>query len=614
MTTEPRPEAAQKAYAILVVGAAIGVLCFLGFFVSSWYWWAPLVVWLREGTTDDLQKFVIAEVVLFTGLGIMFVAFQSARKFERVDPTLRRVLYGYNAFLQLFLVGKGLALIVVFCNIRYPMPFDTTAGGFYSLDEATKKYVASLDKPVEVYMVMDGRDPAYADMVTVLTEMRNVNPRYFHYEDVAPTSGNSARLQDISKRFKKLTREGLIVAYGDKPENNSSFIASGELTNEDYGNSADPRRQFNGEVRLLQELMFLAADQKRPVVYVTQGHGEPTLHDDRGEKGLGQLVRLLGEANFDVRPLTATSLDPKQNSVPADADVVMVIGPQRPMSDIIPGLEKWMNPTEPGAKKGRLVAMLGPTEASEGVAGNPMRDTGMEEFLRNYAVDVTKEQIWMLYYPLPNGNLVSDRDPANVVVSVSNPDETRHPLALMVKGRGAQRWRDVRHVAAFPGAANFQAEPIMETRCLAWTETDMKAPVSATLSRLLNDDNEVAKRIKREMMPVMLAVSESAANANPHSSNQPNEGRTPRMVVFGCSSLATNPYLRDATSPNFELIRGSLDWTREHYSNIGVEPKSYKFFRLPVLTSFWNLFYLPVAALLLTVAGLGLIVWNVRRS
>jgi len=616
MTTEPRSEIedSQKAYLILLGGGLLGALGFVGFFISAWWWWTPLVTWLREGTTEELWQFLVAEVVLFVGLGGMFAAFQSARRFERIDPTLRRVLYGYNAFLQLFLVGKGLALLIVFFHIRYPLPFDTTEGGFYSLGAKTKQYIAALDRPVEVYMVMDVREPAYANMLTVLTEMQSANPRYFHFEDIPLMNANATRLQDLNKRFKQLTRPGIIVAYGDKPENNATFIASGELSNEDYSRGEQsPRRDFNGEVRLMQELMFLSENKKKPIVYITQGHGEPSMQD-RGEKGgLTRLVQLLTQGNFDVRPLTAISPDPKKNSVPSDADVVMVIGPQRSMSDIIPALGTWMNPTEPGAHKGRLVAMLGPTQGIEDRPGNPMADTGMEEFLRNFGVTATKEQILMLAYG-SGGNLYVEDDPVNVVVDLFNPDEARNPLALVVKGHSAQRWRDVRRLEPLPAAGSFQAEAVMGSKCLAWTETDMKISVHATMERLRRDKTEAEQRIKGEMMPVLLAVTESPANPDPHSMRQPSEGRTPRLVVFGCSSIATDPYMRDSSGPNFELIRGSIDWTREHYTNIGVEPKSYRFFRLPVLTSFWNLFYLPVAALLLTVAGLGLIVWNVRRS
>ena len=53
---------------------------------------------------------------------------------------------------------------------------------------------------------------------------------------------------------------------------------------------------------------------------------------------------------------------------------------------------------------------------------------------------------------------------------------------------------------------------------------------------------------------------------------------------------------------------------RERSANIGIEPKSYQFFILSKQTSNWNLFYLPLAAMSLAVFGLGLIVWNVRRS
>ena len=143
----------------------------------------------------------------------------------------------------------------------------------------------------------------------------------------------------------------------------------------------------------------------------------------------------------------------------------------------------------------------------------------------------------------------------------------------------------------------------------------MNKPSLETWQRIATDAEERQKRLKRDPVPVLIAVSESPPTDDPHGTGKPNEGRTPRMVVVGCSTIASNHF----TSPQaggleYDLIRGSIDWTRERYTQIGVEPKSYSYFAMPKTASLWNMFYLPLAAMGLAVFGLGLIVWNIRRS
>src|SRR5207253_9595974 len=115
-----------------------------------------------------------------------------------------------------------------------------------------KQYLSTLERPVDVYMLLDPGDPSgtYDGMKTILSEMGALNPRYFHWEEV-PVEGGGARIRDLSKRFKQFApRQGLLVTYGDKPEENHSYISASELTNFEFTDRGSQRpSSFNGEPR-----------------------------------------------------------------------------------------------------------------------------------------------------------------------------------------------------------------------------------------------------------------------------------------------------------------------------------------------------------------------------
>jgi hypothetical protein len=625
MATESSPpldreQEKQTAYMILVAGGLTGGVLALGSIIAAYWWWAPLLAWLRDGDREKLWQPLAGIGGLLAGLAIMFATFQAARRFERVDVTLRRVLYGYNAILTGFLLLLLLVVVNAFIHVQKPLPYDTTQGGFYSLSERTKQYFTALETPVEVYLMLDPEDNsgAYDGMKTILTQMEALNPRYFHWEEVN-FEGNPSRIRDLKKRFKNFAvRPGVLVAYGDKPEENHSFIGASELSNFDFADRGNPKRSFNGEPRLIQELYFLGEGQRKPIVYFTQGHGEPEL-SDRSEEGLSTLVQRLTQANYDVRPLVTADPDPMKNQVPPEADVVVIAGPKRAMKDLIPALTKYMSPSDPKAKKGKLVVLLGPTGADR-QRGNQMVKTELEDFLRSFGVDATSEQVLMLR---GLGGEVPARGnrpypEAVIIAALQTAAQERQPLAMLMKD-DRPLWIDVRHLEpmppAGPGGPRFQAEPLLATAGFVWTEGDMNKPSLETWQRIATDAEERQKRLKRDPVPVLIAVSESAPTEDPHGTGKPNEGRTPRLVVFGCSTIASNHFTNPQSGGlEFDLIRGSVDWCRERYTQIGVEPKSYSYFAMPKTASLWNLFYLPLAAMALGVFGLGLIVWNIRRS
>src|SRR5262249_4574769 len=186
------PESERRDFSevtiLLVICGIVGLILVLtgpAFFIFGGAW-TPLIGWLQEGKQEQVWKPALAIGSTFIGLLVMFMGLQSARKFERTDATLRRLIYGYNAVLNRVLLLVLLSFVNAAVYIWFPRFLDTTEGGFYSLSEKSKEYVAQLDRPVQVYLVMPEGSETFLNTRTMLEQMHDLNPKYFNFEEISP--------------------------------------------------------------------------------------------------------------------------------------------------------------------------------------------------------------------------------------------------------------------------------------------------------------------------------------------------------------------------------------------------------------------------------------------
>ena len=614
MSTEAQHETTEAidAYAYLIVGSILGLVLMLAPLCYPSWWWGPLVGTLRDGYPEGAWKPGLVAACVFAGLAVMFGFFQAARKYERTDVLLRRVLYGYNAFLTLLLVFWILLIVNVYIQVRASRYLDATEGGFHSISDVMQRFISEIDRPVRLYIVLPERSEIHANMVGLAGRLRDINPRYVDYEEVSPTL-NSGRIKDLVKKFPQLTGESVIVSFGEK-EDQYSVIPAAELETMDFDAMGETRtaRSFNGEVRLLQELTYLSENKKQPVIYLTQGHGELD-EAAPGPDGMASFRLKLMQAKYDVRTLKfPADLDPDKAVVPADADVVIVCGPKRPMGPAIGALRKYLSPTDPAKPKGKLIVLLGPTPPDK-QNGNQMTQTGLESLLREFSVNVTGEQVLTLALPTGEG-FALDRSPQRVVVMpFKEAIESRHPIAQSFQDQPMQ-WIDCRKIEPAHnepgGPSRFNAQPVMGSYGLIWREADMSKQVGVERQSLLTDTKMRQERVTDQSQSIMVAVT---VTADPHAGPS-GQGPKPRLLAIGTSSIATNQFQSgQAGLIDFDLLRGCIDWLRERYANIGVQPKTHTAYIVPKVVTGGYIFWLPSFLMLLTIFGFGLIVWNIRR-
>jgi hypothetical protein len=606
MANEPQPERRESADVVTIVLVSCGIagLILIGTGIGLFIYysaWTPLITWLREGTRDSLWKVALSFGCVFVGTLVTVIGLQWARQYERTDPVLRRIIYGFNVYVQMQLLCWVLAIVNLGIGIFFPNFLDTTEGSFYSLSEKTQEYIAQLDRPVQIFVVMPEGSETYLNARTMLEQMHDLNPKYFNFEEVSP-SLNRGRIAELTKEFPTFTDLGLIVKYGEGKET-YSFIPATELENQefDFSSGRQKQRQFNGEVRLMQELYYLSGGKKKPVIYFTQGYGEPDLFAG-DQYGMGNIRQKLTQANYQLRPL---SFADQQTKVPDDADVVVVVGPKRPMVNSVPALKEYMDgPT----RKGKLVVLIGPTPAGEG-PGNQMRQVGLEDWLRtNWNVDITNEQILTFALPTAQGWVLDRSFPRVLLTPTDEAIAAHHPLAQNFQNQLIP-WYFVREVKPQPGKPTLHADAVLGSVGRVWTETDMKVKQQETFIQLAQNPDLQKQRVKQDSLPVVVTVAESSTD--PHSSARSDRGQTPRLVVIGCSDMVTNQFNPSDTEVDF--LRGAIDWCRERYSDIGIQPKTHQNYTLPRTVKLSRLLFLPALVMVLAIGGLGLVVWNIRR-
>ncbi len=565
------------------------------------------------------------EMLFWTGLpliGGLLLAFGSlllTSGLERSSAMARRLLYGYNAVLS------GLLLLFIFLLVNI-LPYsgiapfkalaqtsDWTSNQMYSLSQATKDRLASLDKPVKIYVLLSAADSLNNEVDTLLQNCREITNQVSS-ETLSPEL-NRIQVEELIKKNQMINGPGLLVIYGTAPDTSKEFIPRKDLFTESggRGEEAPSRFVFKGEAALAKALTYVVEDKKKPIVYFTQDHGELEIEDlshDRPDKGIGDAVRRLRDANYDVKAL---KFDPKKPIVPDDADLVVVA---RPLTEFSPAEVTALRNFAGGdsKKKGKLFVLMGVVPTRDG----KMAQTGLEPWLAEYGVQVGNDRLIAVgdrpFFPPLN--------PAELLVR-AKPHST-NPIARAFAPEGGEPQRfiffDARKVAPAQTpnpAARYTTEELLLVPAgqLLVPEPDLNADPETAVSQLRMDPAKANAMLLQESPAIAVTVSESKSPSPPVPGHEFMRGDSqPRMVVVGCANWATN-YGLGERGANYDLLVSCVNWLRER-PEIGVQAiadKTRAEYRLPPDVGGLRLLVMPAALILVCVVCLGTGVWIVRR-
>jgi ABC-type transport system involved in multi-copper enzyme maturation permease subunit len=434
-----------------------------------------------------------------------------------------------------------LAALVVGANYlssRHWLRGDWTAGRTFSLSDKTTALVRSLPRDVEVIVFMlptgEEANDLFADVRELCERARRLSPRLrVEYVDI---DREPERLKTVGKKYgvsgDDLVDGVIVVASGEQ----SKFITRAELADYDWS-AAEPGRPppmkaWKGESALATALLAVT-DERAPAVCFVGGHGEPALDglapDDDGE--------LAEELKRDHQAPRAISLD---RGVPADCDVTVLAGPERPLPkpDVVE-LERYVE------RGGRLMILVGPTFDAKVTR---FVDVGIEDFLDRWGASLRRDVV--VDEPRVRGSAVA------FAVAEGYAD---HPITSRLVHHQTL-WSDVREVRATP-KPGLDAREIVHTSDAGWGETDLGIFRAAAELRY-----DAGKDVKG---PLPIAVAAERTDGT---------GKGARLVVFGSSEVAANRAL--GAGYNRDLLLNAFAWLEHREPRIAIGPRPIEHVRL----------------------------------
>lgn len=464
------------------------------------------------------------------------------------------------------------ALLVVMLNVvgwKYHQRFDWTGEQLYSLSEKTRNVLASLDRDIEVVVLLSPEDPAWEATREILARYEAASPRLsVRYVD---PGRNLLEAQQLVDRY-QLQDAAVVFDDGD----DRRVVAAPDLTEYDFSalqsQGAPEVAAFRGEQRFTRALLDLTAGEK-PRVLFTTGHGEISL-DDTSQAGLGEAKRLLGDDNFELEEWASLGAA----EVPEGTDLIVVAGPTA--SFLPPELELFDGYLGGG---GRMLLLLDPvlsaaagdrTEDGSGAAAAPT--AALTAWLSGYGVEVGDEVVVDPANPLPFfglGTQFADRYPGD------------HPITRSVRQGGVPVLTSLaRPVGLADVPPDLEAAVLLESSPEGWGESDPE--------RVERGADDRPGPVSLGVVVVGGAASDSGAG---DLEDDPEGGL--RLVVFGDSDFASDQLLA-ANSGNAALLADTLNWMVEREAALGIPPKRPEVVRLSLTTSQVRWTYLLVLVLL----------------
>jgi hypothetical protein len=589
--------AAQRAAIrlwFLVGGSLLGLLLIIAGIIFLYIWSESLTRWLDQRNFREARWVLFPLLMILSGVLLMFLTMIPARSEERHNALIRRLVYGSNFGLTTLLLLVVLIVVNAVIAREIPNQLDTTATGFYTLSEPTRRLLERLDPPIRAYaLIPNVPDRDINDIRQLLLAMQDASGGRFVVRFLSQSADRNelATLREKYPQFEMVmdqrTTQAVILLTTGADEKRHAVVSDSDMF--DFS-----RRNFEGEKKLYQEIAFLADSQNKPVIYFTQGHGEMDATNNPEalpERSVNRLRQYLEKNYLDVRTVHLNQANPK---IPEDAKIVIIAEPQNPYSsEALNALRAYMNRKE---NKGKLIYFSGTVTGPDG----QVLRTGIEDLLAEFNVRLGIEYL----YTLPTSPGVDYRT-ALVGFSAS---AAKNPILQSIT-RITSRLQFVypREVTPQNTRSEFQASDLLLTVGITWLETSRPADMAARLEEILGNERvQEQVRLSRSPRPVAVTVT---------------EGATPRLVAFGSSLVFSDriaQQIRGGNPVTFDLLGVSVDWLRERQTSlaaVNIEAKKYTEYRIPSPSNlnFTRLLWLPLGLGLLSVIGMGAGVWVVRR-
>jgi ABC-type uncharacterized transport system involved in gliding motility auxiliary subunit len=500
---------------------------------------AGLVTWAYQGRFETYAAVCVAAGLI----GLLVFLVINFKGLSRAI-SLREVKYGGNTALLVVMVVAILVLIQVIA-IRENPKADLTENKRWSLSPQTRKVLQHLDRDVQVYAFMPKSHQDRGRVEDTLGQYRSYARERFSYEFVDPD------------RQPMLAQEMGFQSYGD------IFFQAGEQ-----------KRRSNGpdEKALTNALVQVTREGKKKLYWLT-GHGELALSEMSARSGQ-QAQEALTTEGYEVTKLELVH----QESVPEDADMVIIAGPENnPFEGELDKIKTYLD------YGGRLLVLLDPRKA-----------TAFHPWLERYGVAVG-EQYVLDFNPATQRHGYGPEVP--IIYQFEHHDITRELMG-----------RAVAFVAACPVEKTEPVPPgkivseLLKTSSGSFALADISAIQEGGMLRI----DEATDR----QGPITVGVAGQFDGPIPTDGEDPAKSR---FVVFGDSDFVSDRNL--GLGDNQNLFLNAVAWLAAEEDTIAIRPRD-KAGSPVLLTSQQRslLFYLPIVVWPSLVILAGFSVYLSRRK
>jgi hypothetical protein len=581
---------------------------------------AVLAIWSYVANGFDMSdwKFWVGYALLAVGIGVFVWLLQWNKDTDRLDPAVRRTLYGYNIFLGTMFLAAILVLGNILVTqyghmIGLKASYDWTSQGVFTLQDVSVQQAKALTKPVKIYALYQ-RGTQRANQLEQLFQLYSAANKNITWEfiDIAE---DRLRLEDFFKKYPDALVRGpggvlefsIVVTFGEGDTAPHKVVKDTEIFKVDareidvMSGRQGGDRSFFGENAVTSALRALMED-KKTTVYFTTGHGElnPAESEERNAEGIGLLKQRLVDLNIKAEPISLL-----RSEVPPDANILVIAGPK---SGFEPGevqkIRDFMDRRDSeNNRTGRLLVMLdSPKELpSRGVP----HDAGLGELLAAYQVEAKDNLVYdaASYYQRGDQLVVQFDEATHQIV---NP--LRNRWVLMVRAREIASTSDP-HPPGMPGVPQqkFQATKLFSTSPRSWGQTDYEGR-----------PNPEAAGNTPGPVSLGVAISEGGSPPPPQQSPfappPPPTKSTPVAVVLGDATFASN-YVVAAKPENEDLFLNAVNWLGGRVADIGIQPKVKKYARLDLDNAgYYTIIFEPFFHLVAIAGFVAGLVWVIRSD
>ena len=495
-----------------ILGAVLAVAGLITYAVS------PQRTWMVAGAE------AVAVICLIFFLVMHFELF---REFS----TRRSVRLGLNSVLMVVLLAVILG-ILSFLATRHSVRWDFSETKRFTLAPQSARLMRELPREVKVTVFTNDQSPArsaYRDLL----ESYKAHAAKLSVEFVDPE-----KKPGLARRY-GITRLDTAVLESGKQETRITSPTEQELTN---------------------ALSRVTKDDKK-VVYFLTGHGEHGL-DDTTEGGYSFLKKALEQQGYTIHPLSLY----ESKSVPAEATVLVMGGPQRPVPQ-----EEQALIAEYIKKGGRLLVMLDPGSRAQLQA--VLGESGLQADDRT-VLDEQKILGGDLTMPVVSNYGVHEI-----------PQDLTHILTVFPHVRPISFQESK--------GSDWEYHPLAKSSPRSWASPEERGEIRFDPT-------------KDAPGPFVLAAVATARKEAEH-------GRQAAVLAIGDSDIATNAFL-NLTPGNNDFMLHAVAWLAEEKDLITIAPKDTAFATFLLTAAQANaLFTLQVLVIPVLLLSSGFAVWRYRR-